>query len=43
MAINIRGNQGAYFELKKGKKILIGTQKPEELRSALNRMMAREN
>ena len=38
MAINVSGNQGAYFELKNGKKILIGTRRPEELRSALNRM-----
>jgi hypothetical protein len=39
IAFNISGNMGAYFELKNGRKILVGTRKPEELRSALNRMM----
>jgi len=39
VAYNISGNQGAYFELKNRKRILIGTRKPEELRSALRKMM----
>lgn len=38
-AFNIAGDMGAYFELKDGKKILIGTQRPEEMRSALGKMM----
>lgn len=38
-AYNMSGNMGALVELKSGKKIMIGTRKPEELRSALNRMM----
>ena len=38
IAFNISGNVGALFELNSGKKIMIGTRKPEELRSALNRM-----
>jgi len=38
MAYNIKGNMGAIFHLKSGKRILIGTQRPEELRSALRKM-----
>lgn len=41
-AYNMSGNQGAYFELKNGKRFLIGTQKPEELRAAIRKMMAAE-
>jgi TATA-box binding protein (TBP) (component of TFIID and TFIIIB) len=32
------GNMGALFELTSGKKIMIGTKKPEELRSALRKI-----
>jgi hypothetical protein len=41
IAYSISGREGAYFQLKSGKKILLGTRKPEELRSALNRMLAK--
>lgn len=43
MAYNVSGNMGAYFELKNGKKVLIGTRKPEELRSSIRKMMSRED
>jgi len=36
-AYNVRGNMGLQLELKNGKRILIGTQKPEELERALNK------
>lgn len=35
-AYNIKGNQGLQLELKNGKKILIGTQKAEEMQEVLN-------
>lgn len=34
-ALNVKGNQGIPIELKNGKKILLGTQKPEEATNAL--------
>lgn len=34
-ALNIKGNNGLQLELKNGKKLLIGTQKPEELEELL--------
>lgn len=38
-AYNVSGNQGVLFELKNGKKFMLGTQKPSEIRSALERLM----
>jgi hypothetical protein len=38
-AYNVSGNQGVLFELKNGKRFLLGTQKPSEIRSALERLM----
>ena len=40
-AYNVSGNQGVLFELKNGKKFLLGTQNPEAIRSALDKMMKR--
>ncbi len=37
-AYNVSGNMGALFEFKNGKKFMLGTRKPEELRSALNKL-----
>lgn len=34
-AYNVKGNMGLQLELKDGRRILIGTQKPEELREVL--------
>lgn len=34
-ALNVSGNQGLQLELKNGKKLLIGTRKPEELNAVL--------
>jgi hypothetical protein len=41
-AYNVSGNQGVLFEFKNGKKFLLGTQKPSEIRSALERLMKAE-
>ena len=38
-AYNVKGNQGVLFEFKNGKKFLLGTQKPSEIRSALEKLM----
>jgi hypothetical protein len=38
-ALNIRGNKGLRLELSNGKKLLIGTQKPDMLTQALKKMM----
>lgn len=38
-AYNIKGNMGATFYMKNGKKVLFGTQRPDELRRALETMM----
>ncbi len=38
-AYNVRGNQGVQIELKNGKKILIGSQKPDLLQQALERLI----
>lgn len=38
-AYNVSGNQGVLFELKNGKKFMLGTQKPSEIRSALEKLM----
>jgi len=37
-AFNISGNMGLQLEFTNGKKLLIGTQRPDELRSLLQRM-----
>lgn len=41
-AYNVNGNMGVLFEFKNGKKFLLGTQKPSEIRSALERLMKSE-
>ncbi|MCD4745456.1 MAG: DUF6141 family protein [Bacteroidales bacterium] len=38
MAYNVSGNTGMQLELKNGKKILIGTQKPDELKKAIDKL-----
>jgi hypothetical protein len=38
-AYNVSGNLGALFEMRNGKKFMLGTQNPETLRSALNKLM----
>jgi hypothetical protein len=38
-AYNVSGNMGVLFEFKNGKKFLLGTQKPSDIRSALERLM----
>ena len=38
-AYNVSGNQGVLFELKNGKRFMLGTQNPESIRSALEKMM----
>ncbi len=38
-AYNVSGNQGVLFEFKNGKRFLLGTQKPSEIRSALEKLM----
>ena len=40
-AYNVKGNMGLQIELNTGKKILIGTQKPEELERAIQKMKDR--
>lgn len=39
IAYNVSGNQGLQLYLKNGKKILIGTQKPEELQNIIKKVM----
>lgn len=38
-AYNVSGNQGVLFEFKNGKRFMLGTQKPSEIRSALDKLM----
>jgi hypothetical protein len=38
-AYNVSGNQGVLIEFKNGKKFMLGTQKPSEIRSALDKLM----
>lgn len=40
-AYNVNGNMGALFEFKNGKRFMLGTQNPETMRSALNKLMAK--
>lgn len=35
IALNVKGNQGIQLRLKNGKKLLIGTQKPDEVRQII--------
>ncbi len=37
-ALNVRGNMGLAMELKDGKRLLLGTQQPEELKLALQKL-----
>ncbi|WP_425392635.1 hypothetical protein [Ekhidna sp.] len=37
-ALNVSGNQGLQLELSNGKKILLGTQKPEAMKQAVRRL-----
>ncbi|MEI6684275.1 MAG: hypothetical protein WCO44_16735 [Bacteroidota bacterium] len=39
VAYNVKGNTGLQLELKSGKRILFGTQRPDALKSAMDRMM----
>lgn len=41
-AYNVSGNQGIYFELKNGKKFLIGTQSPTSANAAMKKLMSAE-
>jgi len=38
-AYNMKGNQGAQLVFKNGKRLLIGSQKPDELAEAINSIM----
>ena len=42
-AYSIKGNQGVTFYLKNGKKVLFGTQRPAELRQAIEKMLNQQN
>jgi hypothetical protein len=41
-AFNVKGNKGIQIEFKNGKKILLGTQKPEEAQQVINKYMKNE-
>lgn len=41
-AYNIKGNQGIQIEYKNGKKLLIGTQKPQEAQKTIDKYMNHE-
>lgn len=41
-AFNVRGKQGLQLVLKNGKKILFGTQRPDAIRRAMQKMMSEE-
>ncbi|MCU0369806.1 MAG: hypothetical protein MUC31_00165 [Bacteroidales bacterium] len=38
-AYNVSGNKGVLFELKNGKRFMLGTQNPESIRSAMDKLM----
>ena len=38
-AVNVKGNQGLQLHLKSGKKLLIGTQKPSEIKNVMEQLM----
>ena len=42
MAYNVKGNMGIQIQLKNGKKLLIGTQKPEEAQTIINKYFKNE-
>jgi hypothetical protein len=42
-AYNVSGNQGVLFELKNGKRFMLGTQKSSEIRLALDKLMKAGN
>lgn len=39
---NVRGNKGLYINLKNSKQLVIGTQKPEELQKAVEKLKAQK-
>jgi hypothetical protein len=39
IAYNVKGNTGLQLQLKNGKKILFGTQRPDALRAAMDKLM----
>ena len=41
-AYNVRGNMGVLFELKNGKKFLLGTQQPQAIKSAMAKLMSKD-
>jgi hypothetical protein len=41
-AYNVNGNMGVLFEFKNGKKFMLGTQNPESIKSALNKLLKPE-
>ncbi len=40
-AYNVSGNVGMFFEFKNGKHFLLGTQKPEEFKAAIDKVFSR--
>jgi hypothetical protein len=40
-AYNVSGNMGVLFEFKNGRKFMLGTQNPESIRSALNKLFSK--
>ena len=40
MTYNVSGNEGVLFRLKNGSRVLLGTQRPDELLAAVHRAMA---
>lgn len=41
MAYNVSGDRGVQLEIREGKRLLIGSQRPEELEAAIRRYLAR--
>jgi len=40
-AYNVKGNMGVLFEFKSGRRFMLGTQNPESIRSALNKLFSK--